>query len=575
MSTHPNDNPNATSQDANRYRGRYATHPGKRKTQPEQAGTSSRSGNASAKSASPSSSKNSRAAAGASASIETQARPAARSYRSSSAAASAADSFAKREKAREERARSGYPSRRTASNHESQQDKAEGATPRTRGERASQRVNRTGEKNMRASSKPRGGQGGQAKAEETRHASKRIAEQETAEYTPYGFEPSARMGRFLRRAPYFLGTAAVVLAAVFIGNIVMGFMPIEVTVNGTPVKISERTVAAAFEGGGQPAKAGDLYDVEGKLLEKGGGSKFSAAVNGKTVDDPETALEKGDAVVFSDGEDREEPLKSQEEIVIKPKSVEEGNGPLHAITQEGANGLKVKKTGKISGKTVTVVEKKAEPRVYRSYFPNVGEDKVIALTFDDGPWAETTEEILDILAANDAKATFFTIGERITPDMENVVKRMATDGHQVCTHTWDHASGSGQGVNLSYMSKDEQREEVQKGQDAIAQATGAEASTVFRAPGGNFPAKVWRNVEDLVSAEIGWDIDTVDWQKPGAEYIAQQIMSAGPGSVVLMHDGGGNRSQTVEALRSALPHLKEQGYRFITIDELLEYPPAE
>lgn len=570
MSTKPNDNPNAKpQQDANadRFRGRYATHPGKPKPQPKQADASARSNAAGAKDATPSTPKTETTKKpaprpSAERGSRTQARSAMRSGReASAAAASAADSFAKREKAREERARSGYAPRRSSDARAAQQDAGKEAPARPRGERSSQRA--------------RNAKSQQGKAEESTRASKRTTHQETAEYAPYGFEPSARMGRFMRRAPFVLGAAAVVLVAVFIGNIVMGFMPIEVTVNGTPVKISERTVAAAFEEGGQPAKAGDLYDVEGKLLEEGGGSRFSAAVNGKAVTDPETALEKGDAVVFSDGEDQEEPLKSREEIAIQPKALEEGTGPLHVITQEGTQGLKVKKTGKISGKTVTVVEKKAEPRVYRSYFPNVGTDKVIALTFDDGPWQGTTEDILDILAANGAKATFFTIGERITANTEDLVKRMEEEGHQVCTHTWDHASGSGQGVNLAYMTKNEQREEVQKGQDIIAETTGTEASTVFRAPGGNFPAKVWKNVEDLVSAEIGWDIDTVDWQKPGAEHIAQAIMSAESGSVVLMHDGGGDRTQTVEALRAALPYLKEQGYRFITIDELLEYPPAE
>lgn len=395
-----------------------------------------------------------------------------------------------------------------------------------------------------------------------------------AEYTPYGFEPSARVGLIMRRAPYVLGGALAVVLLCFIASLVIGAMPIKVTVNGVPTKLSgERTVAAAFEAAGKPAKAGDMYDVTGELLKKGDGDRFAAAVNGKRVKDPDTTvLEEDDAVVFSDGADTEEPLKSEKEITTQPKAIEKGHGTIRVITQEGSTGVSVKKTGEISGKTATVVKKESEPRIYTSYQPNVGSDKVIALTFDDGPWEGTTEEVLDILAANEAKATFFTVGERITDDKVDLLKRMATEGHQICTHTWDHASGSGQGVNLSYMSKAEQREEVEKGQKAIADATGQEASKVFRAPGGNFPLKVWKNVDDLVTAEIGWDIDTVDWQKPGADYIAEQIMAAGSGSIVLMHDGGGDRSQTVEALREALPYLKEQGYRFITIDELLEYP---
>ena len=95
----------------------------------------------------------------------------------------------------------------------------------------------------------------------------------------------------------------------------------------------------------------------------------------------------------------------------------------------------------------------------------------------------------------------------------------------------------------------------------------------MRAPGGNYHAtssgNIITNLADHVTAEIGWNVDTEDWRRPGAQAIADRIMSAQPGDVVLMHDGGGDRSQTVEALKIALPQLKAQGYRFVTIDELM------
>ena len=74
-----------------------------------------------------------------------------------------------------------------------------------------------------------------------------------------------------------------------------------------------------------------------------------------------------------------------------------------------------------------------------------------------------------------------------------------------------------------------------------------------------------------MDAEIGWDVDTEDWRLPGADAIASRILSVQPGQVILMHDGGGDRSQTVEGLRIALPQLVEQGYSFVTVDELIAY----
>lgn len=583
LSNKPNNNPASNSSRDNDFglRGRYATHPAPKKPSHEESSPRPESG--SKPKAAPSPAKKNPPAQNARKSVSEKPRNAPyRSERAESAPSSHASTSGQTRRGAENRSvgerasRETRPSERNGNTKRASERpsaararRANGsaAKPRTRSE---ENASKQSAKTAKTADTPKQG----AKNAKVSKADKAPT---PAEYTPYGFEPSARVGLIMRRVPYVLGGALAIALVCFVATIIIGAMPIQVTVNGTPTKLAgDRTVTAAFEAAGQPAKAGDMYDVTGELLKKGGGDRFAAAVNGKRVKDPDaTTLEKGDAVVFSNGADTEEPLKSEEEITTRAKAVEEGRGAIHVITQKGSTGISVKKVGEISGKTATVVKKESKPRVYTSYQPNVGGDKVIALTFDDGPWEGTTAEILDILAANEAKATFFTIGERITDDKVDLLKRMANEGHQICTHTWDHASGSGQGVNLSYMTKSEQREEVEKGQQAIADATGKKASTVFRAPGGNFPVKVWRNVSDLVSAEIGWNIDTVDWQKPGADYIVQQILAAEPGSIVLMHDGGGDRSQTVQALRQALPQLKEQGYRFITIDELLEYPAAE
>ena len=288
------------------------------------------------------------------------------------------------------------------------------------------------------------------------------------------------------------------------------------------------------------------------------------------------SVKKGDAIDIQNGADVTEDYDSSTEE-IPYERVEDNNywnGSLHVYI-DGQNGVRTTKTGKVSGKTVTEDTTPAVNEEYKIYTANTGDDKVIALTFDDGPWKDTTAEILDVLKENDAHATFFTIGKQIA-DHSDVVKRAHDEGHEICTHTWDHAAGSGQGVNLTYMTADEQIQEVQKGFQAIKDVIGEDPVRIMRAPGGNFKGDIVWTLQPYIDAEIGWNVDTEDWRRPGADTIASRIMKAKPGSVILMHDGGGDRSQTVEALKKALPQLKQEGYRFVTISELLQYdPPAD
>ena len=153
---------------------------------------------------------------------------------------------------------------------------------------------------------------------------------------------------------------------------------------------------------------------------------------------------------------------------------------------------------------------------------------------------------------------------------------MINQGHEVATHTFDHAAGSGQSVSLDYMSTEERRDEVINGFQAITDATGKKTtSTILRAPGGNFSQETAADLSDLITAEIGWNVDTGDWKRPDANVLADRIKHAGPGDIVLMHDGGGDRSTTVEALKIALPYLKEQGYTFTTVSDLIKRYPHE
>lgn len=384
---------------------------------------------------------------------------------------------------------------------------------------------------------------------------------------------------FFTRGSIIAVAVVVVLAIVgiFAFNNWMGSKPVEVTLNGDQVTISgaERSVGGLLDNNVVSVTPGNYVAVDGSTIRQGEGTRCTAKVNGNDTDDMGMHLNGGDKIEISNGTDITEPYTDSEPQTLPHKTELKGVGAVHLYSNNAQDGEQVTRTGKESGITATVTTKEPIDNIVQYYNVNSNGDKVIALTFDDGPWDKQTDEILDILEQNDAKATFFTVGQCISGH-EKELQRAASMGCEIGTHTWDHAEGSGQGVSLIKMSTDERKQEVQKGLEAIKNATGQEASTIFRCPGGNFDTSVATDLEGIVTAEIGWNVDTTDWKKPGADVIAQRIQSAGPGNIILMHDGGGDRSQTIEGLRQALPKLKEQGYSFITVQELLEkYPYQE
>lgn len=393
--------------------------------------------------------------------------------------------------------------------------------------------------------------------------------------------PYADMGRYKKKGKKKASVVSIIVSVVILAAIGVGVylylnpLQFNVTVNGMTRTVDKGTTLNDMiaEGVVSP-QPGNLLAVDGEVLEEGGGAAFAGTVNGNEVTDGATELHKGDVVQLDDGADATEDYDVTTEETT-PGQVELGEGAIHVYVPGEAAQVETR-TGKVSGKTVQETVKEGSDNVYLKYNANTNGEKVIALTFDDGPW-DTTGELLDVLKENDAVATFFTIGEQISDktDYVDTIKRMAAEGHQIGTHSYDHAAtGGGNGVDMTRQSPEKQIEEVQMGQQAIADATGAEASKAFRSPGGNFHDEIIWNLQPYITSEIGWNVDTEDWRRPGADAIAERLLSAKSGDVVLMHDGGGPRSQTIEALKIALPQLRAEGYKFVTIDQLLAYDDA-
>lgn len=395
-------------------------------------------------------------------------------------------------------------------------------------------------------------------------------------FTPGATTMSYTRGGITKFLP-IIAVAALLFVIAFIGYSCATAAPVHASINGNRVGLEENTtVAMAITQEAISTTPGRLLAVDGSVIKEAGGTPFTVQINGQNAT-PSTVISDRDDIVITPGQDITESYS--EKVFVDTSEVMAGDtwGAIKEIapTEPDAAGLVA--IGDISG---LMVEKKKPSRhqvgVINMFNVETSE-KVMALTFDDGPWEETTEQILDILKEHDAKATFFVLGTNIdsSPEMAALVKREHDEGHQVCTHTYSHAAGSGGGYDMGLMSPEERVEEVLKGQEAIAKATGAPADHMFRSPGGNFSTYTAHDISPYISYEIGWNVDSEDWRKPGAEAIAASLLAVQPGNIVLMHDGGGERSQTVEALRSAMPKLKEAGWKFVTVNELLKYNKAE
>jgi peptidoglycan/xylan/chitin deacetylase (PgdA/CDA1 family) len=184
----------------------------------------------------------------------------------------------------------------------------------------------------------------------------------------------------------------------------------------------------------------------------------------------------------------------------------------------------------------------------------------IALTFDDGPSDLVTPQVLDILARNQVKATFFLVGQHV-PGREPLVHRMYLEGHEIGNHSWNHA-------DFTKLSPSEVDMQLRLSQAAIAGA-GVPAPRVFRPPYGAVNPMVQSHVGMTI---VRWNIDPEDWRsKNAAEIQAKVFHDARPGGIILMHD---TDQATAAALDPVLQTLKQQ-YQFVTVSELLKLTPGD
>ena len=192
--------------------------------------------------------------------------------------------------------------------------------------------------------------------------------------------------------------------------------------------------------------------------------------------------------------------------------------------------------------------------------------RVVALTFDDGPNGADTASILDVLAQEDVRATFFVVGQA-AKEQPHLLHRMVRDGHAIGNHSWSH-------TRLNLRSRAAVRADLQRTDEAIFAATG-ERTRLVRPPFGARSFALLAELRRLGYTCVLWSVPLArEWDRPDAASVARRLLDATTdGSIVALHDGNrgrrGDRSHVAAAVRTVVRELRDRSLRFLTIPEMV------
>lgn len=286
---------------------------------------------------------------------------------------------------------------------------------------------------------------------------------------------------------------------------------------------------------------GNLVGVRGDVIMRQAGGPPRPFMGGALLP-ASYVLHRGNRVHLLPGEDRIEP--SREVAVTCPR----GKDTEHFVryVEGGVSGRRTEL------ETALVQRQPPPPR--------------IALTFDDGPSPVWTPRILDLLVRHGARATFFVAGNcaKVWPEL---VAREVAEGHEVACHSYSHPSFvklNDAGINA----------QMSRFEAVVLPLLGGRKVCWFRPPYGAINARVRSVVTHRGYRVVLWDVDTRDWTRPAAAVIANRILSGAKDSkIVLLHDGGGDRSRTADALATVLPRLAAEGVQMVTLSQLKGLEP--
>lgn len=366
-----------------------------------------------------------------------------------------------------------------------------------------------------------------------------------------------------------VGIVAVAIVAI-IGVLLWSNRKVEITLNGTATSIRVgSTCEQVIQTAELSPKAGNLVSVSGKRLEEGAGYAYTAKLGGNELSEDDAKnyrVSPGDDLDISDGGDRMEDYDVQ--VMTEDPQLEMGGdawGNLSYVSQWPKAGSYEMRTGKQSGETArgdTIEETQNAVVSVHQISPDDDSKKLVALTFDDGPAEKYTDAYLDILDKYGIHATFFNLGQNVE-EYPDLAKKICDRGSEVMSHTYQHQQ-------LSLLDSEALQKEFSSTFSTIESTTGVK-TTGFRPPYGDFTEKAWLNSGGLASVSVLWNQDSLDWKRPGVDAIVENsTKNVTSGSIILMHDGGGNRDQDVEALPQIIEKLQNEGYEFVTVSELMK-----
>lgn len=370
-----------------------------------------------------------------------------------------------------------------------------------------------------------------------------------------------REARHLRRRKGRLAAPLLLLAVTVLGSASAAAfvrvtrkaaeMDVIIVVGGAPriaTVPKPATVGSALEAAEVVPRAGRLLSLVSQKVLDPARALATLVVDGLPAG-PDLPVLAGATIEVVEPPDTTEGAVEGDDVVPAPPMPEVVKGLWHP----GQPGHAISKKGAVSGEVVSQVQ------VQAPVAPLPVTEKLVALTFDDGPWP-TTPEILRVLKEKDAKATFCVVTRQLKGAGLTYTKNALADGHQLCNHTVNH--------DQKLPSKPQKTidDEIIGANNQLQERLGIKP-TYYRPPAGTLGPNVISTAKAQGQGVLLWTVDTKDFQKPPPEEIVNRVMGqVQPGGVVLLHDGGGDRGATLAALPVLIDRLRGEGYELVLPD---------